>query len=80
MFETFKGLLLELGPDPGFPFASEKVKGGNNVRKVQDDLPVKVCKSGEQLDSFDQGGRFPFLYGFQLLPIHLDFSLTNDHA
>ena len=25
-------------------------------------------------------GGFPFFYGFQLLPIHLDFPLSNDHA
>ena len=80
MFKTFKGMLLELGPDPGFPFASEQVKGGNNVRKVRDELPIKVCKPSERPDSFDRGRGFPFLYGFQLLPVHLDFSLTNDHA
>ena len=80
MFEMFKGVLLELGPDPGFPFASEQVKRGDNVREVWDEFPVKVCKSSERPDSFDQGRGFPFLYGFQLLPVHLDFSLTNDHA
>ena len=80
MFKVFERSLLELGPHPGFPFASEQVEGSNNVREVQDELPVKVCKSGERPDSFDQGGGFPFLYGFQLLPVHLDFSLTNDHA
>ena len=71
MFKVFERSLLELGPHPGFPFASEQ---------VEDELPVKVYKSGEQPDSFDRGGGFPFLYGFQLLPVHLDFSLTNDHA
>ena len=80
MLKTFKGSLLELGPDPGFSFASEQIKGGDNVREVWDELPVKVCKSGERLDSFDQGGGSPVLYGFQLLPVHLDFSLTDDHA
>ena len=47
MFETFKGVLLELGPDPGFSLASEQVEGGDNVREVRDELAVKVCKSGE---------------------------------
>ena len=47
MFETFKGTLLELGPDPGFPFVSEQVKGGDDVREIWDEFPVKVCKSGE---------------------------------
>ena len=80
MFEMFKGMLLELGPDPRFSFASEQVEWSDNVREVRDELPVKVCKSGERPDSFDRGGGFPFLYGFQLLSVHLDFSLTNDHA
>ena len=80
MFEMFKGALLELGPDPGFSFASEQVEGSNNVREVQDEFPVKVCESSEQLDSFDQGRGFPFFYGLQLLPVHLNFSLTDDHA
>ena len=47
MFETFKGSLLELGPDPGFPFASEQVKGGDDVGEIWNEFPVKVCKSGE---------------------------------
>ena len=47
MLKMFKGSLLELGPDPGFPFASEQVKGGNYVREVRDEFPVKVCKSSE---------------------------------
>ena len=80
MFKALKCRLLELGPHPGFSFVSEQVEGSDNVREVWDELPVKVCKSGERLDSFDRGGRFPFLYGFQLFSIHLDFSLTNDHA
>ena len=80
MLKMFKSSLLELGPDPGFSFASEQVKGGDNVREVWDELSVKVCKPGERPDSLDQGGRFPFFYGFQLFPVHLDFSLTNDHA
>ena len=80
MFKALKCPLLELGPHPGFPFASEQLEGTDNVREVWDELPVKVCKSGERLDSFDQGGGSPFLYGFQLLPVHLDFSLTDDHA
>ena len=47
MLEMFKGLLLELGPNPGFPFMGEKVEGGNDVGKIRDELPVKVGKSGE---------------------------------
>ena len=80
MFETFKGLLLELGPNPGFPFVGEKVEGGDDVGKIWDKFPVKVGKSSERPDSFDQGGGLPFLYGLQLLSIHLDFPLANDHA
>ena len=80
MFETFKSLLLESCPGPRFPFMSEQVKGGDNVGEVWDEFSVKVCKSGERLDSFDQSGGFPFLYGFQLLFIHLDLSLSDDHA
>ena len=53
MFEMFKGTLLELGPDPGFSFASEQVEESDNVREVWDELSVKVCKSGERPDSFD---------------------------
>ena len=47
MFETFKGSLLELGPNPGFPFAGKKVEGSDNVGKIWDEFPVKVGKSGE---------------------------------
>ena len=53
MFKMFKHLLLELGPHPWFPFVSEQVEGSDNVREVWDELPVKVCKSGERPDSFD---------------------------
>ena len=80
MFETFKGMLLELGPNPRFPFVSEQVEGGYNIGKIWDEFPIKVCKSGERPDSFDGGGGFPFFYAFQLLSIHLDFPLSNDHA
>ena len=47
MFKAFECSLLELCLHPGFPFASEQVEGSNNVREVQDEFPVKVCKSGE---------------------------------
>ena len=47
MFESFKGLLLKLHPDPGFSFASEQVEGGNNVGEVWYEFPIKVCKSSE---------------------------------
>ena len=80
MFETFEGMLLELGPNPGFPFVSEQVEGGYNVGKVWDEFSVKVHKSGERLDSLDGGGGFPFFYCLQLLFIHLDFPLSDDHA
>ena len=80
MFETFESSLLVLGPDPGFTFSSEQVEGGYNVGKVWDEFPVKVCKPSEQPDSLDRGGGFPFFYGFQLLPVHLDFPLSNDHV
>ena len=53
MFKVFERPLLELGPYPGFPFVSEQVEGSNNVREVQDELPVKVRESSEQPDSFD---------------------------
>ena len=80
MFKTFEGSLLELGPDPRFTFPSEQVEGGYDVGKVWDEFPVKVCEPGEQPDSLDGGRGFPLFYGFQLLPIHLDFPLSNDHA
>ena len=47
VFEAFKGFLLELGPDPGFSFASEKVEGGDNVGEVGDEFPIEVGKSSE---------------------------------
>ena len=53
MFEMFKGSLLELGPDPGFPFAGKKVEGGDDVGEIRDEFPVKVGKSGERLNPFD---------------------------
>ena len=80
MFETFKSMLLEVSPGPGFTFLSEQVEGGYNVGKIWDEFPVKVCKPGERLDSLDGGGGFPLFYGFQLLPVHLDFPLSDDHA
>ena len=66
MLETFESTLLELGPHPGFPFASEQVEGGDDVGKVRDEFPVEICKPGKQPDSFDRGGGLPFCYGFQL--------------
>ena len=80
MLETFKSMLLEVSPDPGFAFSSEQVEGGYNVGKIWDEFPVKVCEPGEQLDSLDGGGGLPLFYGFQLLSIHLDFPLSDDHA
>ena len=47
MFEMFEGSLLELGPDPRFSFASEQVKGGDNVREIWNKFPVKVHESSE---------------------------------
>ena len=64
MFEMFKSTLLELCPYPGFPLASEQVKGGNDVGEIWNEFPVKVCESSERPDSFDRGGGIPFLYGF----------------
>ena len=53
MFEAFEHLLLELGPHPGLPFASEQVEGGDNVREIWDEFPVEVGKPSEQLNSLD---------------------------
>ena len=53
MLEAFERLLLELGPHPGFPFASEQVEGGNNVGEVWDEFPVEIGKSGEWPNAFD---------------------------
>ena len=47
MFETFKGMLLELGPCPGFTFLSEQVEGGYDVGEVRDEFSVKICKTSE---------------------------------
>ena len=47
MFEMFKRLLLELGPHPGFPFASEQVEGGNNVGEIWNEFPVEIGKFSE---------------------------------
>ena len=47
MLETFKSFLLKSSPDPGFPFSSEQVKGGNDVGEIWNEFPVKVCKPGE---------------------------------
>ena len=44
MFKAFECSLLELCPHAGFPFASEQVKGGDNVREVRDEFPVKDLK------------------------------------
>ena len=53
MFEAFECSLLELGPHPGFPFASEQVEGGNNVGEIWDEFPIEVGKSGERPNSLD---------------------------
>ena len=47
MFEAFEHLLLELGPHPGFPFASKQVEGGNDVGEIWDEFPVEIGQSGE---------------------------------
>ena len=63
MFEMFEGMLLELGPQPGFTLLGEQVEGDYDVGEVRDEFSVKIHKSSEQPDSLDGGGRFPFLYG-----------------
>ena len=47
MLEAFKHSLLELGPHPGFPFASKEVEGGDNVGEISDEFPVEIGESGE---------------------------------
>ena len=80
MFEVFKCPLLKLGPCPGFAFLSEQVKGCYDVGEIRDEFPVKIRKSGERSDSFDRGGGLPFLDGVELLLIHSNFSLSDNHA
>ena len=79
MFEAFECPLLELGPYPGFAFPSEQVEGRYNVGEIRDELSVEVRESSERSNSLDGGRRFPFLYGIQLLLIHPNLSLSNDH-
>ena len=76
----FERLLLKSGPYPGFPLSSEQIEGRYDVRKIRDEFPVEVRKSSERLDPFDGGGRFPFLDGVELLLIHSNLSLSDDHA
>ena len=63
MLEMLKGVLLELGPRPRFALPSEQVERGYDVGEVRNEFSVKVCKSSEQPDFLDRGGRFPFFYG-----------------
>ena len=53
LFEMFKGLLLELGSNPGFSLAGKKVEGGDDVGEIRDEFPVEVHKSSERPNSFD---------------------------
>ena len=53
VLETFEGFLLKSSPDPGFPFMSEQVKGGDNIGEIWNEFLVEVCKSSEQPDSLD---------------------------
>ena len=80
MFEAFKHTLLKLGPYPGFALPSEQVERSYDVGEIRNELPIKVCKSGEQPDSLDGGMGFPFLYGIKFLLIHPDLSLSDDHT
>ena len=80
MFETFERLLLELGPCPRFAFSSEQVERCYDVREVGNEFPVEVCKSRERSDPLDRSGGFPLLDGVELLLIHSNFSLSDDHA
>ena len=47
IFELIERSLLKRGPTPGFVLLCQKIQGGNNVGKVWDELPVKVCEPGE---------------------------------
>ena len=47
MLEAFEHSSLELGPHPGFPFASKQVEGGDNAGEIRDEFPVEIGKSGE---------------------------------
>ena len=53
MFESVESLLLKLCPGPRFSLVSEQIKRGNDVGEVWDELPVKICESGELLDPLD---------------------------
>ena len=79
-FELVECSLLERSPTPGFVLSCQEIQGGNDVRKVWDKLPVKVCKSGEGSHSLHQSGWFPVLNGLQFLSVHFHLSLTNDQT
>ena len=53
MLETFKSMLLELGPYPGFSLASEEVEGGDDVGEVWNEFPVEIGESSERPNSLD---------------------------
>ena len=59
---------------------NEEIKKGDDVGEVRNELPVKICEFSEGPDLFDEGGGFSFLYGFKLLSIYLNLSLSDDHA
>ena len=47
MFKDFKGVLLELSPDPGFILLDEEVKRGDNVGEVRYELLVEISETHE---------------------------------
>ena len=79
MFKCVKGVLLQSRPDPGFILSSEEIEGGNDVQEVWYEFSVEVGKPCEGLYGFDRSGGFPGLDSIQLLWVHLDLLLTNNH-
>ena len=60
--------------------SGEQIERGDNVREVGDKFVIKIHKPKEGANTLDRGRGFPFLDGREFDGVHLNLSLTNDHA
>ena len=79
MFECFKGVLLQLHPDPGFVLSSEEIEGGDDVQEVWYEFSVEVGESCEGSYGFNGSRGIPGSDSIQFLWVHLNLPLTNNH-
>ena len=78
--KVIEGTLLKSSPNPRFVFFGKEHKGGDNVGVIRDELLIEICEAKEGTNSFDGGGKFPYVNGRQFDWINFDQSIANDET